>query len=310
MVKKIIYIVLLSLLFGIFQAYTIQFDLLQILASSVIPVVLTIPFFLIYSIYLFFKGRFKSSELLDNLWASFTPVIVLLFVAYFINYLGPKIVKSEIESAKSKTDLHKSTVIKENRNTKKDIGDVDSELLNEDNLYENYNYHYAILFPKGYKVDYGIGKYSQIQAYDEKNGNTIIITSFPTDKEINESLKIKETNGSKEFMELILESLETTEMKNNFEKTLCERGFTKVKIKSMMLTAFANSYFIKVNSDAKVMYDNKEFPVKLITFTTYKINNIYTVTFRAWESNFNKHWKDQINQTMGNFVVSKTISKP
>jgi hypothetical protein len=121
---------------------------------------------------------------------------------------------------------------------------------------------------------------------------------------------MEETDGSKELIEFFLKSFEAPEMKANFEKTFAERGFTQVKIKSMELTSFTNAYFIKVNSNAKVLFDNKEFPVKLVTYTTYKLNNIYTITFRSWESNYNKDWKDLINQTMGNFVVSKSISKP
>jgi hypothetical protein len=183
MVKKIIYIVLLSLLFGIIQAYIILFDFKQIIASSAIPILISLPFFVIYSIYLFYKGRLKSSELIDNLWAAFKPIFILLIVVHIIGYLAAKMDKNE--NTTSDTDLHKSTVLKENKNHVKDIGEIESEILNKDNLYENFNYHYAILFPKGYKVDYGIGKYSQIQAYNEKNGNSIIITSFQTDKKIN-----------------------------------------------------------------------------------------------------------------------------
>jgi hypothetical protein len=310
MAKKILLLIFLSLAFGIIHSYSFDFYYLQILVGSTFPFLITVPIFIILCVYQYFKGTFKSSELFDNFWAAFKPVFIVLTVLYSLGLLSTFINKKESENKKNDPELHKSTVLKENKNSVKEIGAIDSEILNKDNLYENFNYHYAILFPKDYKVDYGIGKHSQIQAYNEENGNTIIITSFPTDKEINEALQMEETDGSKEFMELLLKSFETPEMKNNFEKTLCERGFTKVNIKSMVLTSFANTYFIKVNSDAKVMYDNKEFPVKLVTFTTYKLNNIYTVTFRSWESNFNKNWKDQINQTMGNFVVSNTISKP
>ena len=56
-------------------------------------------------------------------------------------------------------------------------------LLNKDNLYENYSHNYTIKIPVGYKKNYGIGKFSSVQFYNENLGYVVGVNVGSTNLE-------------------------------------------------------------------------------------------------------------------------------
>lgn len=232
----------------------------------------------------------------------------LLFCYVFFHCLVRCISKKEGEKSASNSETYKATVQKNNPKPVKEVGKVDTEFLNSDNLYENYSHNYSITFPTNFKVNYGIGQYSEVQAYDKDLAYTIIVNVAKSDvsKFFNSSQTIDEI--SEIMVKGVLEEFRSRKGVDKMERSLTEKGLSDVVLLSANLTNFHNRYFIDSRYSANVIIDNEKFPVIMTDYVTFYNNNVYHFFFRSWKDLHNAAWKNQIKTTMATVLINKAIT--
>lgn len=93
--QKLLFIVLLSLIFGIFQAYDLdRFTFNQIIASTAIPLFVIIPISFLTELIYFLKNKeFSYEKFQERIWKIASILFLILFISYSINALHTQLVK-------------------------------------------------------------------------------------------------------------------------------------------------------------------------------------------------------------------------
>jgi hypothetical protein len=300
---KILFILILSLTYGIIQAYKLSnLSFNTIIGNACAPLLIAIAISIIVELVnLVRKKKLSFETVLNRLWKIFLVIIIILFITMELDRLNSS------STTEAKDEVYKSKVIDENPADIKEVGKVKTELLNSDNLYENYVYNYAILFPKNFKVDYGIGENTQVQASEEKTGYVIIVSVVPDGGSKYFEKGAIDNSTNERFIHTIYKEFNTPIRKKEFEAGFEKMGLTEVMLTKMSLTNFSNKSFIKSNFSAMSIVDNKKYQLVLTTFMTFTSKHFYTITFRSWKLLNNKDWLDIINQTMANFHINENI---
>lgn len=301
---KILLIVIFSIFFGLGQTMIIgNYVIAQSIASSLIPLILIFAITFIIEV---FKSltikNYKFADFYNTAWKVFIPTIIILYATLFISYKT----KTTESSNDAEIQSYKATVQKNNSNSIKKIGDVNSEFLNADNLYENYSYHYSIKFPKKYSTNYGLGKYSEIQAYDS-NGNLIVVNVA------NQQFGIKPTKTetknviSDKLVKLASESFKDPKYTKQLETAFEERGLLNVKFESYDLTNYNNRFYIFSKYTAESIVNNIKSPIIIFDLVTYYDNKIYHFAFRTSKDSNKEQWDYIVNNTMSSVIISDLI---
>ena len=93
--QKLLFIILLSLIFGIFQAYDLDhFTFNQIIASTVIPLLVIIPISFLTELIYFLKSKeFSYEKFQERIWKIASILFLIIFISYSINALHTQLVK-------------------------------------------------------------------------------------------------------------------------------------------------------------------------------------------------------------------------
>lgn len=243
------------------------------------------------------KKSYRFNSFVRTWWLVFIPVILLAYsTLYFSN---------DAESVDIKEVTYKKYVQERNTKSKKRIGDVDSEFLNEDNLYENFKHNYTVKFPINYKVNYGMGRYSEIQAYDTLTGRMISISV--ADSKVKNPFDTKKEHS--DFMvKGMFEELKNKKYVTLLERTFEERGLADVVLSEYDLTNYNNRVFIRLDFDAKAIVDNKSIPIVVRDFVTFHDSHIYHFAFRTPQILLNDKFEHLVLNTMQSVMVSDYIS--
>lgn len=303
---KILLIILFSIFFGIGQAFIIGGEfLIQSISSSFIPliVILVITTIAELSKTLTKKG-YKFDNFLNTAWKIFIPTIVLLYFFLLVGYHT----KPKEQSENAENELYKITVQQNNPSSKKKVGGIDTEFLNTDNLYENYSHNYTIMFPKTFHVNYGIGKYSEVQAYDSSMGYTIVVNVATMETGINPTANKTKNNISDNLMKALVKYYNDDNYIHKLESTLEERGLSDVKHEKYNLTNYNNRMYISSKYTANAIINNEKYPIILIDNVTFYDDKVYHFSFRSWSDKFNKNWESTINNTMALVLINDRIT--
>lgn len=302
---KILLIIIFSILFGIGQSLIIEGDfLLQTFSSTLIPLIFI---FIITTIVELSKTIYKKGYRFDNYintsWKIFIPIIILFYFSLVVsNYT-----KNKENSVNNKNELYKKSVQENNPNQIKKVGSVHTEFLNSDNLYENYSHNYTIMFPKNYKVNYGIGKYSEVQAYDSINGYIIVVNAIKTVTGINPTPNRTKNNISDTLMRLIPTYYDDPKYIHKLERKFEENGLSDVKHKEYSLTNYNNRIYISSKFAANSIINNVKIPIILIDNVTFYDDKIYHFSFRSLTKNYNGNWETIINNVMSTVLINDRI---
>ena len=203
--------------------------------------------------------------------------------------------------------MYKKTVQENNKNQIKKVGNVHTEFLNSDNLYENYSHNYTIMFPQNYKVNYGIGKYSEVQAYDSSNGYIIVVNAIKTPTGINPTSTTTKNNISDKLMKLVSSYYDDPKYIHKLETKFEENGLSEVKHKEYLLTNYNNRIYISSRFTANSTINNAKIPVILIDNVTFYDDKVYHFSFRSWTKNYNGNWETTINNVMASVLINDKI---
>lgn len=304
---KIILIALFSIIFGIGQAYQMRSDfIVQSIISSLIPFMLVFGIGLIAELIrsLSDKGSFFK-KYLDTTFKVFVPVISLCYLSLLVNSYYAD---DPDANQRSQPSLYKPSVQKKNNNPVKSLGAVDTEFLNADNLYENYADNYTIKFPESFKVNYGAGKFSEVQAYDSDSGYVIIVNVATSDV----SSYFNNGESKNEISELMVngmfEKFSDLAYLEQLESSFEERGLSDVQHVDSKMTNYNGRFYISSQYQANAIINGQKHPTTLIDLVTFFNNKIYHFTFRAWTNLFNESWNSRIVQTMSTTLISEHIT--
>lgn len=303
---KIFFIIIFSIFFGIGQAFIIQGNfLIQSFSSSLLPliVIFVITFIAELSKTLTKKG-YRFNDFINTSWKIFIPTIILFYFLLLVGYYS----KFKEQSASSKNELYKKTVQQNNLSSKKNVGNVHSEFLNSDNLYENYSHNYTIMFPKNFHVNYGIGKYSEVQAYDSLIGYIIVVNVMNLESGIKPTANRTKNNISDTLIKALFTYYKDENYIHKLESTLEERGLSDVKHEQYHLTNYNNRIYISSRYTGNAIINNEKYPIILIDNVTFYDDKIYHFSFRSWKENFTKDWEKIINNTMALVLINDRIT--
>ncbi len=299
----------LSLFFGFAQTYIVQQEIIisQSLVSSLIPIIITIVLTVLIEILKYiFKKEYKFNNFIGTMKTIYIIVISICLLSLLGNY-GNHYFN---DSSKTDTDdkTYKRTVQENNSNAVKQVGKVKTEFLNENNLYENYSYNYSITFPANYKVNYGIGKHTEIQAYDSDSGYVIVVSAVKNDVSEYFEKDLSKDEVSEIMMKNLFEKFNNDTSKTLLEKSFEKKGLSDVSLKQIRLTNYNNRFFIHATFSANVIIDNERLSVVVQNYNSFYDNKVYNFTFRCFSSYNNNSWLKVVNQVMGTVFISDYIT--
>jgi hypothetical protein len=301
--KKVISMLILSVVFGISQSiieFNSDFD--QMIGSTFIPIIFTVIFSTLYMV-LQKLLKFKYFSFIEISWKIFTPFISILYFTLIFSYFNKENTKSQSTS----NENYKKTVQDNNSESEKEIGGVKTEFLNKDHLYENYLYNYSIKLPENFKVNYGIGKHSEISAYHPDSGYMVSVNVGDFARP-NINSNLSQDQETEKLINGAYSVVTSADEIKNLEETFEKRGFADVKFVNSKMTNYNNRSFIFLKFEANQIIDNKKYPTIIIDHVTIYKSNIYHFAFRAWTNLFNEKWEDEIRQTMSSVLISEYIT--
>lgn len=300
--KELLIIFIAATLFGIIQVYLFSenFNFITLIFQGFGFLIISLVIALIWSIFRLKKWGFLKVYYYSS---------ILAFVLYSLILLISKFSDTPLKSndTSNKEIKYKSIVSNENKKPIKKVGDVKKEFLNEDNFYENYVYNYAIKFPNSYTLNYGIGKFSNILAYNENTGKQISITTG--DNNLGFSFSNEKANE-------MIESLEKENInfftKGIIEKWKKEGSYQNVKITNQEVVNFYNKKFIRLTFEATRNLNNAEYIYTVTDFITFFKENNYHFYFESPKpQNENEwtEWNNLILETMSRVRISNSITQ-
>lgn len=300
--KKLLIIFIAATLFGTIQVYIFSesFNFITLIFQGFGFLIISLVIALIWSIF-----RLKRWGFLKVFYYSSILVFVLYLLIILISKFNDIPLKSNDIS--NKENKYKSIVSKENQKPIKKVGDIKQEFLNKDNFYENYVYNYAIKFPDNYKLNYGIGEYSNIMAYNENNGNQISITTG--DNNLDYSFSNPEANK-------MIESFEKKHLdfftNGIIEKWKNEGSFQNVKVVNQKVVNFYNKKFIKLTFEATRNLNDTNYEYTVTDFITFFKKSNYHFYFESPKPQNETEWSEWnklILETMTRVRISNTITQ-
>ena len=175
-------------------------------------------------------------------------------------------------------------------------------------MYENFEYNFSIKFPSTYKVDYGIGKSSVVQAYDTTSGHIIAVSVSSSDFANISSDGYSDLQFAEKIVKDLFELYKTDEVRSKMTSGYEKRGFSDVTDNEPSLVNFNNIYFIKTNYKGYSIVNNEEYPVILIDFVTANKQYGYHFIFKSWSESYTASWQSKIIEIMSNVHISKNIT--
>jgi len=300
--KKLLIIFIAATLFGTIQVYLFSenFNFITLIFQGFGFVILSLVVALIWSIF-----RLKRWGFLKVFYYSNILVFALYLLIISISKFNDIPLKSKDIS--SKENKYKSIVSDENQKPIKKVGDIKREFLNKDNFYKNYVYNYAIKFPENYKLNYGIGEYSNIMAYNENNGNQISITTG--DNNLDYSFSNQEVNK-------MIDSFEKKHLdfftNGIIEKWKNEGSYQDVKVVNQKVVNFYNKKFIKLTFEATRNLNDTIYEYTVTDFITFFKENNYHFYFESPKPQNETEWSEWNNLllvTMSRVRISNTITQ-
>jgi hypothetical protein len=300
--KELLIIFTSALVFGATQIYLFSesFNFITVIFQVIGFLIISLAIALIWSIF-----RLKRWGFLKVFCYSSMLGFVLYLIILSYSTLNDIPLKSKEISNQEKK--YKKIINNENEKPIKKVGDVKLEFLNEDNFYENYVYNYAIKFPENYKLNYGIGEYSNIMAYNEINGKQISITTG--DNGIDHSFKNQEANEMIENFQKKHLDFFTNEIIKKWKK---EGSFQDIKVLSEKVVNFYNKKFIKLTFEATRNLNDIDYLFTVTDYITFFKDYNYHFYFESPkpqnEDELSK-WNNLILKTMSKVRISKTITQ-
>lgn len=263
-------------------------------------------FFLLFSflITLFWSFfRFKRWGFIKLFFRSTFLALILVTIILSVG----KYYETGYENDSIKKENFKKTVNRENEKPIKKVGDIKKEFLNEDNFYENYVYNYAVKFPNNYILNYGIGEYSNILAYNESNGKQITITT---------GYNILGYSFSNQKANEMIDSFDKEQLNfftNGIIKKWKEEGsYQNVKIIDESKVNFYNKKFIKLSFEATRNLNNTNHAYIVTDYITFFKENNYHFYFESPKPENESEWSEWNNlllNTMSRVRISNSITQ-
>jgi hypothetical protein len=293
------------LTYGVFRASELQdFRIQTILIESLImPLLAFIVTFFVEGIKL---ATLRASYEWKKSFNTFNVILVIIF-SIIGSLMILKLIATRNKQDVSDTRTFKKEVIDSNDNYTKQVGDHKNELLNDNNLYENFKYNFALKFPKDFVVDYGIGKDVIVQATNDYMGYAIAVSIAPTETE-----NLMNKNESKELVsdkvvDEMFEYYNDPSYLNQFIGSLEDRALSDVKVKKTTVTNYNNRKYIHVECDAYAILDNELHPLVLDAYITFYNHHIYQLFFRSWLTQNNDAWRATIKKTMSLTTINEKV---
>lgn len=302
--KTILFILLTTIIYSLAKIFYFKDnpDFITFIANCMVLLAFTLVISIVCSIF-----RLKKWGIIKVLNRSHMIALITIGISIIGNLGNSNLKAKEEEEEEVISNKYKKIVSEENEKPVKKIGDVKQEFLNEDNLYENYVYNYAIKFPKNYKLNYGIGEYSNILAYNEKSGRQISVNTG--DNNVDYSFSNQEANK-------MLESL-TEEHINFFKEEIInkwktEGSYQDVKLKNSKVVNFYNKKFLNLTFEATRNLNNKDYDYIITDYITFFKQNNYHFFFESpmpqneteW-----KEWETLVLETIMRVRISDTITQ-
>ena len=211
---------------------------------------------------------------------------------------------------------YKSEINKRNSKERKKVGDVDIEFLSDKNLYENYLYHYSVLFPEDSKVTYGIGKKNNVMGIGDSDGLTINVqvsenpwlgaTKFRSDINFKSNNNQLKTNN--DFIEFIFSNEKNiNNIRNSYLKLINERdmGLENVRLTNIEPVKYKNRRFLKIEHTGVLSSPDYKLPIIRDVYFTYYRENQYTISFDYLDTELNQNLKPKMDTFLMSFIVDE-----
>lgn len=300
--KKLLIIFITTALFGVIQVYLFSENLnwITTIFQGLGFLVVSLVIALIWSIFRLKRWGFLKVFYYSN---------ILVFVLYLLMVSISKFndIPFESKDISSKKNKYKNIVSHENQKPVKKVGDIKQEFLNADNFYENYVYNYAIKFPDNFTLNYGIGEYSNILAYNEDNGKQISINTG--DNNVDFSFSNEKANEMIEGLKKEHFDFFTNPIIEKWKK---EGSYQDVKVVEREIVNFYNKKFIKLTFDATRKLNNNDYEYTVTDFITFFKENNYHFYFESPKPQNSAEWSEWNNlilETMSRVRISNTITQ-
>jgi hypothetical protein len=298
--KKILVITAIIIIYSLLKMFLFNddFTLFNFLSNFTFFLIFS---FLIALIWSFF--RFKRWGLIKVFYRSTFLALILITIILSVG----RYYETANENIKNDKEKYKKIVNKENDKPIKKVGDIKKEFLNEDNFYENYVYNYAVKFPSNYTLNYGIGEYSNILAYNENNGKQISITTG--DNKLGYSFSNQKANEMIDSFDKEQLNFFTNGIIKKWKK---EGSYQSVKIINEKVVNFYNKKFIKLTFEATRNLNDIDYIYTVTDYITFFKENNHHFYFESpkpqneteWEE-----WENLILETMSKVRISNTITQ-
>lgn len=300
--KKLLLILIITILYSIIKMYLFNdnFTFINFTSNCLILLALSIVIALIWSIF-----RFKRWGIIEVIYRShFLALILIVIILSFGKYND---FENGAENRSSQKDKYKKIINEVNKKPIKNVGDVKEEFLNEDNFYENYVYNYAIKFPENYKLNYGIGEYSNILGYNEINGRQISITTG--DNNLDYSFSNQKSN---EMIASFDEKQITFFANGIIKKWKNEGSYQDAEVKNKNVVDFYNKKFIKLTFEATRTLNNTNHKYSVTDYITFFKGYNYHFYFETPKPQNELEmleWENLILKTMTRVRISNSITQ-
>lgn len=293
----------LSIAYGMHRCNTLNnYNADVLIFESIVPLLIAaFPTLIIEFIkFAIQRGKYDYTKSLNTFIYAFYICVLLLALGSINN-------KKRNSEYTSDEPTFKREILDNTADTIVKAGDYRLEMLNSNNLYENYRHHFTIKFPEEFQVDYGTGKDSEVQATNSYFGYVISVTVAPTGTE-----KFFTSNANKNFVSdtmvvEIFELMSTNEYRKKLIQSHEERGLDDVEITGIRLTNYNKRKFIETKYFANAILDDKKHPITIIGYTTYYNHYVYQFYFRSWENQFNEEWIATMKSAMSTLLVDEKI---
>lgn len=300
--KKLFIILTVITFYSLIKMYLFNddFNWINFTANSLLFLALSSVIAIIWSIF-----RFKRWGIFKIFYRSH--FLALILITSILSFGKLNEIPLETQNVGATNNNYKKIVNEENKKPVKKVGDVKQEFLNEDNFYENYVYNYAIKFPDNYRLNYGVGEYSNILAYNENNGKQISITTG--DNKVDYSFSNQKANEmiegfKKEHLDFFANAI--------IEKWKNEGSYQDVKVVDEGVVNFYNKKFIKLTFEATRNLNDMNYEYTVTDFITFLNENNYHFYFESPKPQNTTEWTEWNNlllETMSRVRISNTITQ-
>ena len=211
----------------------------------------------------------------------------------------------------------KSEINKRNSKERKKVGDVDIEFLSDKNMYENYLYHYSVLFPEGFKVSYGVGDSNRVLGIGDSLTISLVVTKMrplmaETFNSVLDSLSKNQLSANNDFIKKLYFSKWFKNEMDSYEKKISEKefglqklGLENIKVTKYEPVEFNNRMFINVEHTGIISRPNFKAPVIRDEYITYGRNNQYRISFQYLNSKRIGPPKTKMGSFLMSFIVDE-----